>query len=89
MPQPIQEQVSRAMVGHAPLGHEWHSILGHIGHWRLKILTALVDGLDVIDLKSLENHQCTACMEFGAKRAQIPAPKPRPTHPVELTHTDI
>ena len=37
----------------------------------------------------MKDHQCTTCIEYGTKRAPIPTPKKRNSHPLELTHTDI
>ena len=49
----------------------------------------LVDGIEDVDISELKYLQCMPCIEYGTKRASIPVPKPRITHPLQLTHTDI
>ena len=80
MPHPIKAESNTAMISKITVGSDSDRKLGHIGYNRLKLVLSLVDGIDELDIDGMKEHQCTACIEFGTKRAPISTPKSRNTH---------
>lgn len=67
----------------------WHKILGHLSHDRMKQLIGISEGMDITpgDLKKKEKL-CDTCMK--AKQSRLPFEKKgRTKQPLELIHTDL
>lgn len=67
----------------------WHKILGHLSHERMKELIDISEGMDITtkDLKK-KGKLCDTCMK--AKQSRLPFDKKSKTkRPLELIHTDL